>query len=220
VIHFINFIQFTSFTYYIVSTLIYILHLQYTSLGSQPCTSYTIYIAILGFENGDFSFPSLYKLHSPQFTSPYRLYIDTYKNITSTYFKILQLNESCNDSNRHISFPLNPTLVGHESQSCGSMKFNCQNGVFIRLCTNVHSFFFKIFKHLWVCFLHGFLVLPCNIFRIVTSTLKLYQISFFVPKHLYFLVHDAHWFHPKIPFMFHLNHILINHVIRIRYILF
>jgi hypothetical protein len=52
-IHFIHYIQFTSFTYYITLALNHILHLQYTSLGSRPYTTSTIYIASLGFENGD-----------------------------------------------------------------------------------------------------------------------------------------------------------------------
>jgi hypothetical protein len=58
VIHFIHYIQFTSFTYYIALALGHTLHLQYI----------TIYIASLGFENGDVTFPSPYKLHCPQCT--------------------------------------------------------------------------------------------------------------------------------------------------------
>jgi hypothetical protein len=53
VIHFIHYIQFTSFTYYIALALGHILNLQYTSLGSRPCTTSAIYIASLGFENED-----------------------------------------------------------------------------------------------------------------------------------------------------------------------
>jgi hypothetical protein len=56
-IHFIHYIQFTSFTYYIILALDHMLYLQYTTLGSRPYMKSTIiYVSlVLRFENEDVS---------------------------------------------------------------------------------------------------------------------------------------------------------------------
>jgi hypothetical protein len=79
-----------------------------------------------------------------------------------------------------------PTQVRQEVSSCGSRNSSYQNGVFIHLYTNVHSYFLKICKKLWVLLPHGLLMLPHGIFRTIVGPLDLYQANGLVPEHFDF----------------------------------
>jgi hypothetical protein len=82
----------------------------------------------------------------------------------------------------------------------------------------LYSIFFKIDKNLRIFLLHSFFVLPCCVFSTVAGPWYLYQTYGFIPKHFEFSVLDAYWFHPEIPFVFHLDHSPINYVVRVTHI--
>jgi len=106
-----------------------------------------------------------------------------------------------------------------KSRSFVSRNSNCTKIVFVHLFTNVHWDSFKICINLWALFLHGLLMLPRGIFKTIVGPLDLYQDDGLIPEHFEFPVQDAHQIHLKVPFMLHLDHNLINHVVRIRNIL-
>jgi hypothetical protein len=87
---------------------------------------------------------------------------------------------------------------------CGSGTLFAQNGIL----------------HLRVLCPHVFFMLPGSIFRTVTGPLNLYHPYGFIPNHFDFPVQDVYWFHLEILFVLHLDHIPINDMIIIRYILF
>jgi hypothetical protein len=94
---------------------------------------------------------------------------------------------------------------------CGSRTLASQNGL-------PHSIFFIIVKTLWVFFPHVFFILSCIFFRTVVGTLNVYHPYGFVPNHFDFPVQDVYWLHPEISFVLHLDHILINFVVRVSHI--
>jgi hypothetical protein len=79
-------------------------------------------------------------------------------------------------------------------------------------------FLFKMVKNLQAFFPHVFFMLLCSIFEVVEGPLNLYYPYGLVPKNFSFSIQDAYWFHSKIPFVLHLDHIPINYVVRIRHI--
>jgi hypothetical protein len=94
---------------------------------------------------------------------------------------------------------------------CGSITLTPQNGVF-------HFVSLKIVKHLRVFLPRVFFMLPCSIFRTVLGLLNLCYPYGLVPEKFDFPIQNAYWFHPKILFMLHLDHIPINYVVRLRHI--
>jgi hypothetical protein len=88
------------------------------------------------------------------------------------------------------------------------------------LYTHVQSKSSKIFKKMWVLFPHGIFMLPGCIFRTVTGPLDLYQPYCSILSNLTFLIQYAHRLYSEVSFLLHLNHIPINYMISIRYILF
>ena len=79
------------------------------------------------------------------------------------------------------------------------------------------SVFYKI-EQKWMCQSHGILQLPCSLFRTVVLPLHLYLYNGSIPEHCDIPVEDAHWLDSKLSLEFHLNHIPINHMVRIMYI--
>jgi hypothetical protein len=69
-------------------------------------------------------------------------------------------------------------------------------------------------------FLHIILVLLSCIFRTVPGPLDLYYLYGSIPEMIDILVQYAHWMHLKDTFFLHLNHISINDMINIMYIVF
>jgi hypothetical protein len=76
----------------------------------------------------------------------------------------------------------------------------------------------KILKKTWVLCPHCLLMLPSSILRTVPGPLDLYKPYGSVPKLFDFPVQNAYWMHLESAFLLHLNHILINKMIIIRYI--
>jgi hypothetical protein len=78
--------------------------------------------------------------------------------------------------------------------------------------------FSKIFKKMRVFFPHFILMLPSSILGTIPGPLNLCKIYGSVPELLEFSVQNAHRMHLKSTFLLHLNHILVNNMISIRYI--
>jgi hypothetical protein len=78
--------------------------------------------------------------------------------------------------------------------------------------------FSKILKTMWVFCLHCILMLPSSILKTVLGPLNLYKPYGSVLELLEFLVQNAHQMHLKRTFLLHLNHILVNNMISIKYI--
>ena len=70
----------------------------------------------------------------------------------------------------------------------------------------------------WMCQLHGILHLPCSLFRILMLPLHLYLPYGSVWEHFDLPVEDVHWLDLQLSLRFHLNHIPIDHMVRIMYI--
>jgi hypothetical protein len=63
-------------------------------------------------------------------------------------------------------------------------------------------------------------MLPSSIFRTVVGPLKFYQFYDLIPKNFKFSVQYVHRLDLKVSFWLHLNHIPINNMVRIMYIIF
>jgi hypothetical protein len=87
----------------------------------------------------------------------------------------------------------------------------------IYICTNKSS---KIYKNMWVFFPHSIFMFPGCFFRVVPGPLDLYQIYDSIPELFGFLVQNAYWLYLEFTLWLYLNHIPINDMISIRYILF
>ena len=74
------------------------------------------------------------------------------------------------------------------------------------------------FEQNWMCESHGILQLPCSLFRTVVLPFHLYLPYGLVLEHCDLPVEDAHWLDLELSLRFHLDHILINHMVRIMYI--
>ena len=70
----------------------------------------------------------------------------------------------------------------------------------------------------WMCQLHGILQFPRSLFRSVVLPFHLYLPYGSVPEHCDLPVEDVHWLDSELSLRFHLNHIPIYHMVRIRYI--
>jgi hypothetical protein len=78
---------------------------------------------------------------------------------------------------------------------------------------------FKNIKNMRILCSHSILMLPGFILRIVLGPLDLYHLHDLIPELLDFSIQYANWSHLKFTFWIHLNHIPINDMIRIMYIL-
>jgi hypothetical protein len=78
---------------------------------------------------------------------------------------------------------------------------------------------FKIFKNMQVFFPHSILMFPCHVLRTVPGPLDLYKPYGYISKMIALPVQYAHRMHLQGTFLLHLNHIPINHMITISYIL-
>jgi hypothetical protein len=78
----------------------------------------------------------------------------------------------------------------------------------------------NIFKNMRMLYSHSIIALPSCILRTVPRPLDLYELHDSILEMLEFLVQYANRSHSKIPFWIHLNHIPINDMINIRYMLF
>jgi hypothetical protein len=76
----------------------------------------------------------------------------------------------------------------------------------------------KILKKMWVFFPHCILMLPSSVLRTVPGPLDLYKPYGPIPELFDFPVQNAYQMHLESVFLLHLNHILINNMISIRYI--
>lgn len=72
----------------------------------------------------------------------------------------------------------------------------------------------------WVCLPHGILQLPRNLIQTKVLALHLYQSDGSIIECSLFPAYDANMLHLELSLGFHLNHIPINNVIMIMYILF
>ena len=70
----------------------------------------------------------------------------------------------------------------------------------------------------WMCQSHGILQLPRSLFRSVVLPLYLYLPYGSVSKHCDLPIEDAHWLNSELSLRFHLDHIPINHMVRVMYI--
>jgi len=78
----------------------------------------------------------------------------------------------------------------------------------------------KVLKKMWVFFSHCILILPSYILMIVEGPLYLYYPYGLILELLDLSVQYANLLHSKFSFLLHLDHIPINDMINIRYILF
>jgi hypothetical protein len=71
------------------------------------------------------------------------------------------------------------------------------------------SEFSKIFKNMWVLYLHCIFMIPSSILRTILGPLNLYKPYGLVPELFDFSVQNVHQMHLKSTFLLHLNHIPI-----------
>jgi hypothetical protein len=114
--------------------------------------------------------------------------------------------------------PRNVLLFYRGAQRRLARTLRCGFGTLVAQNEALHYVFFKIDKKLGVFLPYIFFMLPCSIFMTVVDPLNLYRPYVFVPDHLDFLVQDAYWFPPEIPFMLHMDHSPINYVVKVRHI--
>jgi hypothetical protein len=132
--------------------------------------------------------------------SPTYMYIYTYnwyQRLTKLYVQLQRVRI------RYITFP-SPLFI-HYPQCI------------IYICTYKIS---KIFKNMWILYVHSILALPSCILRTVPSPLDLYQLHGLILELFDSPIQYANQSHLEIAFWLHLNHILINNMISIRYIPF
>jgi hypothetical protein len=71
---------------------------------------------------------------------------------------------------------------------------------------------------MWIFCPHCILMLPSSVLKTVLGPLNIYNPYGSIMELIYFSVQNAHWMHLQSAFLVHLNHILINNMIMIRYI--
>ena len=77
---------------------------------------------------------------------------------------------------------------------------------------------FRKIEQKWMCQSHGILQLPRILFRSVVLPLHLYMSYGLILEHGDLPVEDAQWLSLELSLEFHLNHIPINHMVRVMYI--
>ena len=81
----------------------------------------------------------------------------------------------------------------------------------------ISSVLYKIEQN-WMCQSHGILQLPHSLIQNIVLPLHLYISNGSIPKHCDLVFEDAQWLSLELSLGFHLNHIPINHIVRIMYI--
>ena len=74
------------------------------------------------------------------------------------------------------------------------------------------------FEQKRMCQLHGIVQLQHSLLRTIVLPLHLYLSNGSIPEHCDLFVEDAQWLGLELSLGFHLNHIPINHMVRVMYI--